>query len=69
MTAKWKHLIVTPNNHPSMSKTVSEGSKSTEAINILEKLAKSVWHSKPIWSLNLNFDNGEVDKLEKEKSE
>ena len=35
---------------------------------ILENALISMWNSKSIWSLNLNFDNGEVDKLHKSVS-
>ena len=53
----------------SLLENESEESKPNENKNILKKAVKSIWNSKPIWSLNLNFDLGEVDRLEKEKSE
>ena len=39
--------------------------KTTSQFNFLQDAAISVWNSKSIWSLNLNFDDGEVDKLKK----
>ena len=53
----------------SLSVNKYQESKSSEDKNILERAVKSISNSKPIWALNLNFDIGEVDRLEKEKSE
>ena len=53
----------------SLLENENQESKPSENKEILEKGVRSIWNSKPIWSLNLNFDIGDVDRLEKEKSE
>ena len=35
--------------------------------NVIDKAVISIWHAKPIWALNLNFDDGEVERLDETK--
>lgn len=47
------------------STKTDQDAKMNSPVNCLENAAISMWNAKSIWSLNLNFDDGEVDKLEK----